>query len=1289
MTQDTATPDWSDCLIADRHGFARQWRTIRERRKQGKPVDKSLVRLHEAVARSREQVAARRAAVPVITYPDDLPIAQKRDDIIAALRDSQVVVVAGETGSGKTTQLPKICLELGRGVTGMIGHTQPRRIAARTVAQRIAEELHTPLGDKVGYQVRFTEQVGEGSHIKLMTDGILLAEIQHDRYLSRYDTLIIDEAHERSLNIDFLLGYIRELLPRRPDLKVIITSATIDVERFSRHFDNAPVVEVSGRTYPVEVLYRPPQEQDEDLYGAIVEAVHEVMAMPVRGDILVFLSGEREIRETANQLRRAELRDVEVLPLYARLSLKDQTRVFQPHRGTRIVLATNVAETSITVPGIRFVIDTGLARISRYSYRTKVQRLPVEAISQASANQRAGRCGRVSDGVCIRLYSEEDFLARPAFTDPEIVRTNLASVILRMLQLRIGDVRHFPFVDAPDSRLINDGFQLLSELGAVDGKGALTPLGVQLGTLPVDPRLGRMLVAASHEGSLREVLVIVAVLSLQDPRERPADKRQAADEKHRQWQHRESDFLSLVNLWQHFEEQRQALSRNQFSRYCHSQFVSYLRMREWRDLEHQLRLACRRLGLRENREPAGYDAVHRALLAGLLGHIGFRHEDKEFLGARNRKFLVFPGSGLAKKPPKWLVAAELIETTRLYAHQVARIEPRWLVDLAAHLVRRSHSEPHYDARRGQVMAWEKQTLFGLVIVERQRVPFANIDPVVAREVFIRGALVADNYRGKGAFARHNRKLLAELDDLEDRLRRGDLAVDEQVLYDFYHQRVPADIRGLTDFETWRKKAERDNPRLLYLDRSLLIKAADLQQAEAQFPKALEWQGMVYRLGYRFEPGHDNDGVTVHIPAPQIHQVPAHRFEWLVPGLLRDKCIALVKGLPKSWRKLFVPVPDHVDRALPGLVADNRPLGECLGEQLRRHSGISVPADAWDEASLEGFYRITYRLEDENGQLVEQGKHLAALQNAHRATVRSAIREGTAAIDEQQGLRRWSFGRLPQKARVKKDRLEIDAYPALVDEGDSVAVRLLDNAAEAAGASLHGLVRLLMLTHPESARHLRRHLLKGRELAIVAAGIDDHRAIVEDIIASAYRRACLGSPPLPASEEEFEAALARGRGHIVARAQEMEAVVIEMLEPLKMVRSRLHQLDSRHPLSCDDVRRQLADLLRPGFLFDTDSFWLRQYPRYLKAAAMRLEKLPGYPEKDPQVIQETRAMSAALEEVARKIANLDDQGRAELEKYRFMIEEYRVSCFAQVLKTVVPVSTKRIAAQLDSIRALLP
>ncbi len=741
---------WRDrvalCLGVDRGPLNRQLDKIAQRAAQGKPFDRELKIFLARLEKSSQRYQARLSSVPSLIYPDDLPIAARREDLRKAIADHQVVIVAGETGSGKTTQLPKICLELGRGVAGMIGHTQPRRIAARTVANRIAEELQQPLGETVGYQVRFSEQSSDNTLVKLMTDGILLADIQHDRLLQRYDTLIIDEAHERSLNIDFLLGYLKNILPQRPDLKVVITSATIDVERFSRHFDDAPIIEVSGRTYPVDVEYRP-AEEDRDLSLQVLDTVEEILALPKRGDILVFLSGEREIRETANLLRKAQLPHLEVVPLYARLSLAEQGRVFLPHKGVRVVLATNVAETSLTVPGIRYVIDPGTARISRYSYRTKVQRLPIEPVSQASANQRKGRCGRVSEGVCFRLYSEADFNNRPAYTDPEIVRTNLASVILQMLQLKIGDIRDFPFVEAPDQRLINDGFSLLQELHAVTPQGELTETGRQLSRIPADPRLGRMLLAAGKEGALRELLVIVSALSVQDPRERPADKQQAADEKHRQWQDKHSDFTALLNLWNTMEAQRQELGRNPFDRYCRQQFVSPLRIREWRDLHHQLHRYCRELKLPENRDPADYPAIHRALLTGLLGQVGFRHDEREFLGPRNRKFHVFPASGLFKKPPKWLMAAEIIETSKLYSHVNAAIEPQWLQELAAHLVKKSYSEPHYSARRGQVMAFEQQTLYGLPILSRKPCNYSAIDPPACRDIFIRAALVEGEYRG--------------------------------------------------------------------------------------------------------------------------------------------------------------------------------------------------------------------------------------------------------------------------------------------------------------------------------------------------------------------------------------------------------------------------------------------------------------------------------------------------------------------------------------------------------------
>lgn len=1276
------------CLARDRESLRRQLENIRKRSAEAKPVDRSLAKLTDELALSCAQVERRASLVPSIEYPSELPISARQEDIRQAIAGHQVVVIAGETGSGKTTQIPKLCLELGRGVRGMIGHTQPRRIAARTVAQRLAEELQSPLGELVGYQVRFADQSGDNTLIKLMTDGILLAEVGNDRLLRQYDTLIIDEAHERSLNIDFLLGYIKKILPQRPDLKVVITSATIDVERFSKHFNNAPVIEVSGRSYPVEILYRPPLEADDDLASPIVAAVEELRQRPHKGDILVFLSGEREIRETSTALRRANFPDLEVMPLYARLSLAEQVRIFKPHRGQRVVLATNVAETSLTVPGIRYVIDSGLARLSRYSYRTKVQRLPVEPISQASAQQRAGRCGRLADGVCIRLYSEEDYNNRTPYTDPEIVRTNLAAVILRMLDMRIGEIGNFPFVEPPERQLINDGLQVLTELKAVTGRGQLTETGRALGKLPTDPRLGKMLLMAGTLGALTEVLAIVSALSIQDPRERPADKRQKADEKHRQWRDPDSDFVSLLSLWQELERQRQNLTRKKFSQFCHANFISYLRAREWRDLFHQLHMACRQIGLRENRQPASYDAIHQSLLSGLLSHIGVREDNRDFLGIRNRKFLIFPGSGLHQKPPKWVVAAELVETSRLYARQVARIEPEWVPPLAEHMLRRTHSEPYYDRQRGQVMAYEKQNLYGLTVVDRLRVPYAHIDPVVSRQVFIQGALVEGRYRGKGKFATHNRHVLAELEELQNRYRRSDLSVDDVELYRFYDERIPPSIVGLKDFEAWRKGVEADNPRLLYLDRALLLARVQLGGAAEQFPKAIHWQGVKYSLSYRFEPGHVEDGVTVTIPIPLLNRAPSYRFEWLVPGLLRDKCIALVKSLPKHVRKQFVPAPDYVDKALVAMEVDNTSLCAALGRQLQRHTGVNIAADLWSEQSLENFYRITYCLVDEKGHRIAIGKDLDALKLNFREVLQESIEEAVADNLELQDITRWSFGKLKPSQHIKKGKLELEVYPALVDEGDRVSLRMLDNADDAGRCSLKGMVRLLLLQHPDAAKYLRRQLLKKKELALVAGGftaVDDLR---DDLIASAYKCACLPDAVLPRQEADFQRCLEKGRGRIVSEAQKLEALVLGLLEPLAQVRRYQHRYAQSYPEANRDIGAQLGFLLRPGFLFETDLYWLQQYPRYVRALVIRLEKLPSQVEKDRVFSIEVEPFIAGWRKIIDRPGGSPRDMDAELEKYRFLIEEFRVSIFAQGLKTVKPVSTQRLRKALETLESSL-
>ncbi|WP_341937870.1 ATP-dependent RNA helicase HrpA [Marinimicrobium sp. C2-29] len=1296
--------DLSRVLSLDRFRLTKGWEALQERIKAGKPVEKDQAKWLQQWQRSQEQFAQREQKLPSsIAYPD-LPISDKREEIAEQIRDNQVVVLAGETGSGKTTQLPKICLELGRGVSGLIGHTQPRRVAAQTVAGRIAEELDSPLGGLVGSQVRFSDQTSDDTLVKVMTDGILLAEIQNDRFLNRYDTLIIDEAHERSLNIDFLLGYLKQLLPKRPDLKVIITSATIDLERFSQHFNDAPIIEVSGRTYPVDVWYRPPLDSDsdsDDTYQPVLDAIAEIEeherglgkdkgGTPRGGDILVFLSGEREIREAARSIRQAGFRHLEVLPFYARLSMAEQQKVFAPHKGRRVVLATNVAETSITVPGIRYVIDPGYARLSRYSYRTKVQRLPVEPISQASANQRKGRCGRIAEGICIRLYSEEDFLARPEFTDAEILRTNLGAVILQMLQLRMGDIHKFPFIDPPDGRLINDGFKLLEELQAVNPKGRLTPTGKQLTRLPLDPRLGRMLLAGQEHESLRELLIITSALSVQDPRERPADKQQAADQMHRRFWHEQSDFLGFVKLWDYFEQLRQDLSQNQMRKQCKKEFLNYRRWREWRDIHHQLKLSLRDLKLKENAEAAEYEPVHRALVTGLLGNLGFNIEDREYLGARNRKFNIFPGSSQFKKTPKWIVAAELLETSKLYAHTVAKIDPQWALSAAGHLVKRHHFEPHYDPRSGRVKAFEKVTLYGLVLVEKQRVDYTDLDPVACREVFIRSALVEGRYarkqaRGKPpAFFTHNQKLIADLDELEAKSRRRDILADDQALYEFYDERIPESVVSRGSFEKWRQEAENDNPRLLFIGREQLMQREAGEVTEAQFPDELEWRGTAFPLKYQFEPGSEDDGVNLKVPVSLLHQVPEKRLEWLVPGLLRDKCINLIKSLPKQWRKHFVPVPDVVDRALAGMTPDNTPLTEALAHQLKRQTLVEVPAEAWDETRIDDFYRINIQVLDERGRCIARGRDLSELRDRYREQAQENIQSAAVGI-ERDGITQWDFGELPEQVRLKRGGIDIRAYPALEDRGDSVSLVVLDEAADAEHQTRRGLARLLLLENAQATKYLHKELLKRDELALSVAEMGKRAAVVDDILLAA---AAQWIETLPRTESEFKPLNAQVREGLVAKAQDLAAVLATSFKQLVGIRKQLKQLRTQLPLAftLSDIRTQLDYLFFSGMVYQTPEEWLRQYPRYLQALEIRLEKAPLDPLKDRRLLEEIAPHWERLQ------SYLDEPGtptlaRSEvLRHYRWSLEEFRVSLFAQTLKTRVPVSDKRLNRQWQEFQA---
>ncbi len=944
----------------------------------------------------------------------------------------------------------------------------------------------------------------------------------------------------------------------------------------------------------------------------------------------------------------------------------------------KIVLATNVAETSITVPGIRYVIDPGFARISRYSFRSKIQRLPVEAISQASANQRKGRCGRVSEGVCYRLYDEQDFLNRPEFTDAEILRTNLAAVILQMLNLRIGDVRHFPFVDKPDQRLLNDGFKLLEELQAVDKQGSVKPLGRQLMTLPVDPRLGRMVLAAAKLGCLREMLIIASALSIQDPRERPAEKKQAADEKHRRFNDDHSDFMAYLNLWEYAETQRQELSQNQYRKQCKKDYLSYMRLREWREIHHQLVTALKPLNLKQNKDSASYETIHRALLSGLLGYVGTRAEDKEYLGARNRRFHIFPGSSQHKKAPKWIAAGQLLETSRLFAHQVAKVEPQWVLQAAKHLVKRKQFEPHYDVKSGQVMAFERVTLYGLPLVEKQRVSFGSIDPKTAREVFIRAALVEERYRGKGSFFRHNQQLMVELHELEAKSRRRDILVDDEAIYRFYDERVPADIVNLAGFEHWRNQLEQSQPKLLYMQRDYLMQHDASAVTEAQFPGELVWEGLAFELGYHFEPGHSEDGVSIRVPVAALHLVPEHRLEWLIPGILREKCIQLVKGLPKQWRKHFVPVPEYVDKALASLAPDNVPLTEALGHQLKRQTGLQIPTEQWQQVQLDDYYRFNIQVVDERGEVLAQGRDLSVLRERYRDQLQQTLQSSDES-HERAGILEWDFDNLPEEIQLKRAGMTITAYPALIDEGSSVALRLQDNPLEAGYYTRKGIVRLAVLESHTIVKYLRKELLKGKDIGLTMVSLGKREAVVDDMIMAAIADCCFPQGQIPRTLAGFRSSLESGRERITARAQELEALLVGVLSQIVTIRKTIKSSKNALAIAvaAGDINQQLQRLVYPGFLYQTPEQWLQQYPRYLKAIMLRLDKVASQVQKDKLWTAEIDSLWVPWQQRLDKDGEAIVYSNETLLQYRWMLEEYRVSLFAQSLKTLMPVSDKRL------------
>ncbi|WP_229833622.1 ATP-dependent RNA helicase HrpA [Alishewanella longhuensis] len=1275
------------CLLQDQFRLRRK---LGEVKKAPEPQQQQqLQRIVGELARSITLRQSRQQGVPALNYPADLPVVAKKDDIKAAIAAHQVVIIAGETGSGKTTQIPKICLELGRGVAGTIGHTQPRRLAARSVCARLAEELNCQVGQQVGYKIRFGDHTNQQTLIKLMTDGILLTEMQQDKFLNQYDTLIIDEAHERSLNIDFLLGYLKQLLPKRPDLKVIITSATIDPERFSKHFFDAPIVEVSGRTYPVETRYRPYSElddKDSDQLQGIFDAVEELYREPP-GDILIFLNGEREIRDTADALEKLKLPHTEVLPLYARLSAAEQNRIFQSHAGRRIVLATNVAETSLTVPGIRYVIDPGTARISRYSYRSKVQQLPIEAISQASANQRKGRCGRVAAGICIRLYSEEDFIGRPEFTDPEILRTNLASVIMQMLALGLGDIASFPFLQKPDSRFVNDGIKLLEELGAVaqlKGKQQLrlTPLGRQLARLPIDPRLARMVIAASDTGALKESLVIVAALSIQDPRERPLDKQQKADELHGRFADPDSDFASWLKLWDYLQQQQEQLSNNQFRRLCKQEFLNYLRVREWQDLVAQLTQLAQEQQLKLNQNAAGYQPLHTALLSGLLGQIGCRDSEADYLGPRQTRFYAFPGSHLFKRKPKWVMAAEWVETSRLYARTLAKIEPEWIEPLALHLVNRSYSEPHWEKKKGAVVAFEQVSLYGVIIVGKRPVLYSKIDEAISQQIFIREALVNGDLGLNEAFLQHNQRLIEQVQDLEEKSRRRDILIDDDALAAFYAERIPLWANNRIDFSKWWKKQRQQQPDFLNFDPDTLYQRDASDITAAKFPETWQQGNLTLPLEYHFAPGEPDDGVSVLIPLALLNQVDDRGFDWLIPALRHELLVALIKSLPKQYRRNFVPAPNYADALLQSLEPGSEPLLEVLTTKLKRMSGVTIPDDAWELASLPVHLKMNFKILDER-KLVAQGRSLKLLKQQLQGEVQQSLSEVAEQGIEQTALTEWSFGKLPQEYIKLQAGFEIKAFPALIDEGQSVAIRLLDNPQRAEQAHIKGLRRLLLLNVPSPVKYLQESLPNKAKLGLYFNPFGKVLDLIDDCIAAATDE--LIKQYLPVQDgTRFNALREHLRAELGELVRQIALKVERILTLYHDIQKRLKgKVELAHYQAQADVKTQLEQLIFKGFVSTHGANKLEDVQRYLAAMLKRLEKLPVDPNRDRLLMHEYQKAEVAYHQLLGKYAG---QPLPEtVVAISWMLQELRVSQHAQQLGTPYPISLKRIINAVQDLK----
>ncbi|MCG6938435.1 MAG: ATP-dependent RNA helicase HrpA [Gammaproteobacteria bacterium] len=1285
------------CMLQDVFDFRRRLLKISKSKQGGSTAhNQAVAQLTQEIELSIAAAQARRENLPVISYPEELPIVQKRDEIKQALLQNQVTIICGETGSGKTTQLPKICLDIGLGIRGKIGHTQPRRLAARSVSQRIAEELNTELGNEVGFKVRFTDKSKDNSYIKLMTDGILLAECHHDPFLDQYDTIIIDEAHERSLNIDFLLGYLKRLINKRKDLKIIITSATIDPERFSKHFNNAPVINVSGRTWPVEVRYRPYQmadsETSKDLPQAIIEAVNELSKID-RGDILVFLSGERDIREAAEALSREKhnraMDNTEILPLLARLSNTEQHRIFQPSAKRRIVLATNVAETSLTVPGIRYVIDSGVARISRYSWRSKIQRLPVEKISQASANQRKGRCGRVSAGICIRLYDEEDFNLRDEFTEPEIQRTSLAAVILQMENLRLGHVDDFPFVEPPEDRLINDGYKQLFELGAIDISRNLTKIGKHLAHLPIDPKLARMLLQARNENAVTEVLIIVSALAVQDPRERPLDKQQAADEKHAAFTDKHSDFIFYINLWHTYHAEKQAGSGNQLRKWCRQNFISWLRMREWIDTFKQIKQMLLRLKIPLNASPASYDQVHRALLIGLLANIGFKEEAKVFSGARNNKFTVFPGSVLFKSPPQWMMSAEIVETSRVYARNNARIDAGWIEVVAKHLLKYSYSNPHWEKKRAQVVAFEQASLYGLIIYTARKVSYAGINPAEAREIFIRDALVAGDFDNRAAFYVHNQQLLNELETLEAKSRRRDIIVDENVLYTFYDSHLPDNVFSGQTLDKWLRR-QPEKAKALFLSSDVLIRDDASLVSDLEFPDTLEMNGSRFPIEYHFDPNHHCDGITLITPLAGLNAISPQRCEWLIPGLLLEKITALIRSLPKQLRKNFVPAPDYAAACVQALQPSDTALTWAVAAQLKKMTGVSIPYDAWpcdtrNTENISPHLLMNFRVLDADGRMIKEGRNLQAIKDSLSGSSDEAA-ELITEVEPDTPYNQDNVGPeildvLDETVELRLQGITIKAYPALVMQGKQVNLRALDSRDNASAETHRALRQLVINALPEQIKYLKASIPDIQNLCMKYTDFGRCDELKQDIVSKIIDEVFLYDDI--GSQKEFNARLEHGKSELFTKAEQWSRLLTGILDEHREIKKLLKKPSLSQLDTATDIRSQLAYLFPKNFITAIDQQWLQQYPRYLKGISKRFEKSQSNALRDRQLRIE---FSRLWDEYTKRREMLDRQhiDSAQLNHYRWMLEEYRISLFAQEIKTLFPVSEKRLKKYWDEL-----